>query len=76
MRFILRPLCLSFALCRWPCITVSLIPMIAGQAAVAVRSPRTIVIMFCVVVLTSVWRWTSDDVNISSHIRGAYLSLQ
>jgi hypothetical protein len=40
-RFVLRPRCFSRALCLWPWRTASVVPMIAGQAAIAVRIPST-----------------------------------
>jgi hypothetical protein len=41
-RFVLSPRCFSRALCLWPWRTASVVPMIAGQAAMAVRIPSTI----------------------------------
>jgi hypothetical protein len=43
MRFDFTPLCFSFAFVLCPWRTASVVPTIAGQAAIAVSSPRTMV---------------------------------
>lgn len=35
MRLVLRPRCSSREFCRWPCRTASVVPIIAGHAAIA-----------------------------------------
>jgi hypothetical protein len=67
MRFVLRPRCFSLALCLWPCWTASTVPMMAGQAAIAVRMPKT---MMCIVLercaCAENWmqlRWSLDQLN-------------
>lgn len=35
MRLVLRPRCSSRSFCRWPCRTASVVPIIAGHAAIA-----------------------------------------
>jgi hypothetical protein len=41
-RFVFAPRCCSLALLRWPWRTASVVPMMAGQAAIAVMIPKTI----------------------------------
>jgi hypothetical protein len=41
-RFVFNPRCFSRAFCLWPWRTASVVPIMAGHAAIAVRIPSTI----------------------------------
>jgi hypothetical protein len=43
-RLVFSPRCFSLAFCLWPWRTASVVPIIAGQAAIAVKMPSTIVV--------------------------------
>ena len=45
-RFVLVPRCFSRAFCAWPCRTASVVPMMAGQAAMDVRIPSTMLLAY------------------------------
>lgn len=52
MRLVFRPRCCSRALAFCPCWIASVVPMMAGQAAMAVKRPNTIVLSSVDVLMT------------------------